>query len=255
MKIFIIGSGNVATQLGMAFKKSGHEIVGVYSRNILHAKRLGKKLRTDFTDDLKNSSLHTIDIYLVAVKDDAINEVIKKIPFLKNELVVHTSGATDIKILRKNFKNCGVLWQVQTIQARSKAEFKNIPFVIEASNESSKRKLILLAKTLTRKIYIFNSRQRRILHLAAVWINNFPNHLFYLGEKILKKNNLPYELFHPLILSTALNGMKNPYLSQTGPAKRNDKNTLFNHLQLLSFNKEYQEIYSILSESIRKNHV
>lgn len=248
-KITIIGSGNVATQLGKAFKRCGHEIVFVYSPNIYHAARLGEELKSSWGKTLGLISRFPADAYIIAVKDDAITRVIKQMPSLKNKLVIHTSGATDISVLKKKFSNCGVLWQVQTIKARTKVDFQKVPLVIEASNPSSLKKLKQLAGCLSKKIYVFNSKQRRVLHLGAVWANNFPNHLYVLAEALLKKHHLPFELFGPMILSTSKNGIINPHASQTGPAKRNDKKTMASHLKLLP-DKNYKTIYKLLSKSI-----
>ncbi|TAL59774.1 MAG: DUF2520 domain-containing protein [Bacteroidetes bacterium] len=249
MKIFLIGSGNVATQLGLAFKRSGHDIVYVYSPTISHAAMLGEKLNTDWGRSLNAISEFPADIYLIAVKDDAIAEVVKKMPALKKSLIIHTSGATDISVLKKKFRNCGVLWQVQTIKARTLLDFKKVPMVIEANNSSSKKKLTKIARSLSGKVYSLNSKQRRVLHLGAVWVNNFPNHLYYLSEMLLKKHHLPFELFGPLILSTTQSAMKGPYISQTGPAKRNDKKTMNAHLKLLA-DKNYRTLYKTISKSI-----
>lgn len=249
MKIFLIGSGNVATQLGKAFKRCGHEIVFVYSPNILHAKKLGKELNCGWGKSVEAVSSFPAEVYLIAVKDDVIPVVVKQLPPLKDKLVIHTSGATDISLLKKKFQNCGVLWQAQTIQMRTKIDFKKVPLVIEASNPSAEKILKKLATDLSNKIYSFDSKQRRVLHLGAVWVNNFPNHLYCLAEQLLKKHNMPFELFGPLMLSTVQSGMKNPKAAQTGPAKRNDKKTMRAHLKLLP-DKNYRTLYKLLSKSI-----
>ena len=44
MNIVLLGSGNVATQLGRAFKMAGQNIVQVWSRNIDHARELADNL-------------------------------------------------------------------------------------------------------------------------------------------------------------------------------------------------------------------
>ncbi len=251
MKIFLIGSGNVATQLGKAFKKCGHEIVFVYSRNISHASRLGEELKSSWGQTLKTISFFPADVYIIAVKDDVITDVVRQLPSLKNKLVIHTSGATDISVLKKKFKNCGVLWQIQTIKARTtpSTRGRKVPLVIEASNPSAEKKVKHLANDLSEKVYSLNSKQRKVLHLGAVWVNNFPNHLYVLAEALLKKHNLSFELFGSLILSTTKNGIKNPKASQTGPAKRNDKKTMKEHLKLLP-DKNYRALYKLLSKSI-----
>lgn len=251
MKIFLLGSGNVATQLGKAFKRCGHEIVFVYSPTMGHAAKLGIELKTSFGSDLSSILRFgkiKADVYIIAVKDDAIREVIKKLTVPPNSLVIHTSGATDISVLKK-FRNSGVLWQVQTIKARTKVDFTKVPLVIEANNPSSKKKLLRLANALSKKVYVLNSHQRRVLHLGAVWVNNFPNHLYYLSKMLLKKHKMPFELFGPLMLSTTDSAMKDPYLAQTGPAKRNDRQTMAAHLKLLK-DKNYRTLYKTISKSI-----
>lgn len=253
MKIFLIGSGNVASQLGNAFKNCGHEIVFVCSPNISHARALGRKLKTKWGKSLDAVSEFPLDVYLIAVKDDAIADVVKRMPPVKNALVIHTSGATDISILKRKFKNCGVLWQIQTIKSRTRIDFKKVSLVIEANNSSAGKKLKLLARSLSNQVYAFNSRERRVLHLAAVWSNNFVNHLYYLAETVLKKHNLPYDLFGPLILSTAENGIRNPKGAQTGPAKRNDEKTMKEHLKILPKTKYYRKLYALISRSIRES--
>lgn len=249
MKISIVGSGNVATQLGKALKNCGHEIVFVYSRNFKHASKLGVQLNSSFGKDINELAKFSADVCIIAVKDDAIKEVVNKMPRLTKELVIHTSGATDISVLKKKFKNCGVLWQIQTIEAKSKSDYKKIPIVIEASNATAGKKLKQLAKELSSHVYVLDSTQRRVLHLGAVFVNNFPNHLFYLAEKFLKEHKLPFNLYHPLILSTIESAMHNAKESQTGPARRNDKVTMKEHLKLLP-DKNYKAIYKLLSISI-----
>jgi predicted short-subunit dehydrogenase-like oxidoreductase (DUF2520 family) len=248
--ITIIGSGNVAQQLAPALKRCGYKVHEVYSRNETKGKKLAKQVKAPYLNNLSKVE-DAGGIIIIAVKDDAIMEVIEKLPALKNSLVIHTSGATDISVLRKKFRNCGVLWQVQTIQARTKVDFKKVPLVIEANNPGSQKELGQLAKGLSKKVYPLNSHQRRVLHLGAVFVNNFPNHLYYLSEMLLKKHHMPFELFGPLILSTAENGMKDPKASQTGPAKRNDKKTIEAHLKLLP-DKNYRNLYKTLSKSIIK---
>ena len=249
MKIAVIGSGNVAVQLGKAFRKCGHKIVFVYSRNLEHAEKLGRILKTDCGNNLNELTNHQADVFLIAVKDDAIGEVVRKMPSINNGLVVHTSGAADISVLKKKFKNCGVFWQIQTIKERTQKDFKKVPVIIEASNAAAEKKLKRLADDLSNEVYVLNSLQRRALHLGAVFVNNFPNHLFYLAEKLLKKHKLPFALYYPLILSTIESAMKNPEEAQTGPARRSDKKTMKAHLKLLP-DKKYKTIYNLLSKSI-----
>lgn len=149
MKITFIGAGNVAQQLAPALKRCGHIIKEVCNRNAASGKQLAKKVRASYVYDI--SKVKDANVVIIAVKDDAITEVIKKLPSLKNSLVIHTSGATDISVLKQKFRNSGVLWQVQTIKARTKLDFKKVPLVIEASNPASLKKLKRLAESLSKR--------------------------------------------------------------------------------------------------------
>lgn len=256
MKVFIIGSGNVATQLGLALKREGLTITAVCSRTASHARKLAKQLRSSYGTNIKKMCSDiklAADVYLIAVNDDSIAKVVSQLSIPANATVVHTSGATDIAALKKKFKLCGVIWQAQTIKKHSRTDFKKIPLIIEGNNSKALKTVRSLAKKLSPKIHVHSSHQRRILHLAAVWINNFPNHLFYLGEKLLKKNKLSYEIFAPLIVETAMGGIRDPRNAQTGPAKRNDLKTLKAHLKLLP-EKNYRTLYKIISASIYKTY-
>ena len=227
VSVLIIGSGNVATHLTNAFLKA--DTIAITQIN---------------SRELENIS--TADITIVAVSDDAIAEVSSKI---KNSFVVHTSGSVSINSL-KNDTRKGVFYPLQTFSKEKKVNFKKIPFCIEAENEKDYLLLETLVKSIGEKIYRINSEQRKSLHLAAVFVNNFTNYLYQIGNDICDKNNVPFEILHPLIKETATKiKTLSPKEAQTGPAKRNDLKTIENHLNLL--NHHQQEIYKILTKSIQ----
>ena len=94
--IILVGSGNVATHLGIALQNYNYKIVQVYSRSIENAKKLAQKLNTNFTNDL--TQLKTADLIIVSVNDDAISTVLSK---LKNTAIVHTSGSVGMDVPRR----------------------------------------------------------------------------------------------------------------------------------------------------------
>ena len=227
VSVLIIGNGNVATHLTNAFLKA--DMIAITQIN---------------SRELEN--IPTADITIIAVSDDAIAEVSSKI---KNSFVVHTSGSVSINSLKNNTKK-GVFYPLQTFSKEKKVNFKKIPFCIETKNEKDYLLLETLAKSIGEKIYRINSDQRKSLHLAAVFVNNFTNHLYKIGNDICNIHNVPFEILHPLIKETA-DKIKtlSPKEAQTGPAKRNDLKTIENHLHQL--NKNQQEIYKILTKSIQ----
>ena len=244
-KITMIGAGNLASHLSIALKCAGHEIVQVYSRTEKSADLLASQLNCPYTID-KNSIAQS-DIALIAVKDDAIEEVEKYIDFPK----AHTSGTKDLECLTTN--TSGVFYPLQTFTKSSEIEFKNIPICIESNDPLLNKLLIDLGNSISDKVYAINSQQRRQLHIAAVIACNFSNHMYRFSEEICTTYSIPFEILHPLILETA-NKIQSisPSKAQTGPAQRGDDLTIQKHISLLENNSELQEIYKTLSDSIKK---
>jgi predicted short-subunit dehydrogenase-like oxidoreductase (DUF2520 family) len=121
---------------------------------------------------------------------------------------------------------------------------------LEAENKADYLLLEKLAKAIGIKIYSVNSEQRKALHVAAVFVNNFTNHLYKIGNDICEENKVPFEILYPLIDETAQKiKMLSPQKAQTGPAIRDDKKTVKNHLELL--NNKQQKIYKIITKSIK----
>lgn len=247
IRIAIIGGGNVATHLAKAFNKTkAVSLVQVYARNLQQIKHL--KEDVSITNSLE--LLIDADVYIIAVLDDAISEVSSEID-KKNSLIVHTSGSVSLNSL-KNKGRKGVFYLLQSFSKDKTVNFDEIPFCLEAENEEDLKILEKLATSIGKKTYHINSKQRKTLHVAAVFVNNFTNHFYKIGEDICKEHQVPFEILQPLIQETARKIISlNPEEAQTGPAKRNDQKTIQNHLELL--NKEQQEIYQIITKSIQRN--
>ncbi len=250
MKIVLLGSGNVATHLAKALKAIGEDLVQVYSPNLNHAKLLAGAIEANGINDL-NDVEQDADLYIISVKDDAIESVAKSLGNVTG-LVVHTSGTTDINILSSQVKKAGVFYPLQTFSKDKEISFENIPLCIEANSEDQLAILKKLATKMSREVHELNGEKRKILHLAAVFACNFPNHLYALANKILNQNGLDFDIVRPLIGETADKVMSNlPENVQTGPAIRADENTLTKHLSMLTDMPELQNIYQTLSDSIK----
>lgn len=246
IKIVLIGGGNVASHLANQFIDSKDvQLVQIYNRNILKIEKF--KSVTKITNDIQK--LEKADIYIIAISDNAISDFSKNLN-LKDKLVVHTSGAMNLNCLKSDSKK-GVFYPLQSFSKNIKIDFSKVPICIEAKNEKDYTLLEKLAKSLKSPVYNVSSEKREKLHVAAVFVNNFTNHLYYLGEEICNSEKLPFDILKPLIKETS-NKIKNisPKDTQTGPARRNDTNTIKKHLNLLT--KNQQEIYTLLSNSITK---
>ncbi|MCX2575468.1 Rossmann-like and DUF2520 domain-containing protein [Pedobacter sandarakinus] len=250
MKIVLLGSGNVATQLAYALKDKGQEIIQVYSFQLAHAKALASVINCEAVDNLGNITPDA-DLYIIAVKDDAISDVASKLGAVKG-LVVHTSGTTDISILAQHVKLAGVFYPLQTFSKAKPVSFAEIPICIEATDEVQLVKLQEFARELSSLVYSLDGEKRRILHLSAVFACNFTNHLYALANQLLIKNSLDFEIIRPLIAETANKVMNSsPQDVQTGPAAREDERTIKRHLGMLNDLPELQHIYQTLTESIK----
>jgi predicted short-subunit dehydrogenase-like oxidoreductase (DUF2520 family) len=252
-KIAIIGAGNLATRVSLEFHNQGVEIVQVYSRTITSALTLSKLIGCPYVTKTEMITTNA-DIYLVSVSDIAIDELLKEVNF-KNKLVAHTAGSIAMEELKNFSDNYGVFYPLQTFSKYQEVDFTQVPICIEGNTPENEQVLKELASVISRDVRIITSEQRKQLHLAAVFACNFVNHMYSVAAEIVHQKNLPFDILLPLIAETA-SKIKNisPLDAQTGPAVRNDKNIISNHLEMLDNDPNLKEIYSLLSESIYKYH-
>ena len=251
MKIVVVGSGNVATHFARAFHASGNDIVQVYSRNIAHAQVLASQLDAQAIDrfaDLADDA----HLYLLAIPDDALYEVVTQIS-PKQGIMVHTSGSVPMDVLKPLSAKIGVVYSPQTFIKSLEMNYSELPFCIEASDGEVLERLKNLVLPVSQKIYEINSDQRRKLHLAAVFVNNFGNALNAMAQDITMQNDIPFEILHPIIAVTAEKASHGDlWQLQTGPAVRGDEKTISNHKKLLANDSDLLELYSLITNIIQK---
>lgn len=242
--VVLVGTGNVAHHL---FKALKNHIIQVFGRNTKTLKYFSANTPT--TSSI--NKLKEADLYLVAVSDDAIIEVSSQLSNVRG-LVAHTSGGVPISVLA--LKRRAVFYPLQTFTAGKELNFIDIPICLEAENQDDYAILETLANSISNSVHRVNSKQRKKLHLAAVFANNFSNHLFQISKEICENENLDFDLLMPLIQETINKiGFLSPMEAQTGPAKRNDIQTMQKHLDSLE-SSIHKKIYQVISESIRKSH-
>ena len=248
LNLVLIGAGNLGFNFYNEFSKNKKiNLIQWYSRS-LNTVKFAKK-NTSIIDDIKN--IKKADLYIVCVNDDSIKNIIKQIN-LKG-LIVHTSGFCSIKEIDSK-KRRGVFYPVQTFIKSRKISFKNIPICIEAEDRKDLKKLIQLSNYINAKAYEINSEKRKVIHLAAVFVNNFSNHLYSIAQELLDSNKISFNIFHSIIRETTEKVLEiGPEKSQTGPAKRGDKKTIEEHEKFLT-NKEYKKLYLIITQLIEKKY-
>jgi len=251
MNIVLIGSGNIATHLGGTLAGLGNNITQIYSRTLAHAKRLAEVLSATAVDDLKQID-KTADLYLIAVSDSAIPAVIHQLPGNLPGLILHCSGATPMDILAK-FDHYGVLYPVQSFTKEMDVDLRDTPLGIEANHNQAYTQLASITAKISSKTFPCSSSQRLAIHLAAVFANNFSNALFQVAYELLAQHQLSFDLIRPLIKETAEKvQLRSPEQTQTGPAVRNDKNTMDSHLKFITSHPDWQLIYQKISDLIAK---
>jgi predicted short-subunit dehydrogenase-like oxidoreductase (DUF2520 family) len=247
----IIGSGKVASALALALHHADITILQVYSKTYEHAQHLAEKVSAVAVLEAKQISQQA-DIYLISVSDSAIKQM-SELKVLQSKFVVHTAGSIPLSIINQYTTRCGVFYPLQTFSEGRTVNMSDVPFCIEASQDSDYEELIILAKKISDKVYVVNSEQRLRLHLSAVFANNFGNHMFALAFELLKEYQLPFDMLRPLIAETAAKLQEMlPTDAQTGPAVRGDTNTITAHQELLRDKPEMQKIYTFVSESIEQ---
>ena len=240
----LLGGGNVAHHLAEAFLASKDIILKqLYARNATSVAKFQQDV--SITDDL--NLLEEADVYIIAISDDAIGDLSHQL--FGNKLVVHTSGSVSMDSLENEGRK-GIFYPLQSFSKTKPVDFSEIPICIEAENSKDLELLEKLAYYISPKVYKISSDQRSKLHVAAVFVNNFTNHMYKIGNDICKQYDVPFEVLLPLIKETAAKIEEvSPNEAQTGPAKRNDQETIQRHLNLLD--TKQQEIYQLITKSIQ----
>jgi predicted short-subunit dehydrogenase-like oxidoreductase (DUF2520 family) len=259
MKITLIGTGNVAYHLGLRFRENDAILNQIVGRNEDKIRAFSIVFQTDATTDFSKIKTDS-DIYIIAVNDSAIETVAQKLSqVLDNlptgqagQLVAHTSGSIPSSILAPYFKNYGSLYPLQTFSVSSFVDFDSVPIFINTTPQYLQDSLEKIALNLSPNVHFLPDEKRVALHVAAVFVNNFTNHLFHIGKTITDKNVLPFDTLIPLIEQTVFK-IKNqdPKAVQTGPAIRGDVNTMEKHIAFLKdYPPQYLGLYELFSESI-----
>lgn len=248
MQVTLIGSGNVATVLGRQWVACGHTVAEVYSRNNVHASALAKELHAGVAAGLQ-SLRGGSDVYLLAVNDDAMEEVAAGLS-LGDALLVHTAGSVSKEILRSASTNYGVLWPMKMIR-RSMETLGRVTLVTDGNTEDVRHRVQALAGLFSATVIHARDEKRLQMHMLASFTANFSNHLYHLAADYCLANGIDFNLFLPIIEATVQNLYHHhPREVQAGPAFRGDEKTMQKHLALLQNHPAAEKLYRLLSRSI-----
>jgi predicted short-subunit dehydrogenase-like oxidoreductase (DUF2520 family) len=250
-RISFIGAGKVSGALCRQMYLSGCKIQRIISRTEKNGRTLAGSCNAIWSPEYDFTTPD--DIIITAVTDDALMEVLSKIHCPENTLVTHTAGSLGLDVFPAYLKHIGIFYPLQTFSEGRKIDFRDLHFFLEASDAHSSGILKDLVESIGGKAHFVDSEHRRLLHLAAVFVCNFTNHMLTAGSQITEKAGFPFEVLQPLINETILKAREiGPENSQTGPAYRFDKGTIKRHIDLLSFSPEFQGVYKEVTKSIMK---
>jgi predicted short-subunit dehydrogenase-like oxidoreductase (DUF2520 family) len=249
MEIVIIGTGNTATILGRKLKAAGHIILQVFGRDAAAASELAYVLDTESTNYWSVINRNA-DLYLIAVSDIAIAEVVKELQ-LTDKTLVHTAASVS-KDLLNSAEHYGVFYPLQSLRKET-PYLPTIPIIIDASDATTFNLLEDVAQSISGQVLKGDDTSRMKLHLAAVFANNFVNHIYVLAEEYCRAEGIDFQLLLPLIKETAnrLDALP-PSKAQTGPAIRNDHATIQKHKELLEKYPRLKFFYETFTASIQR---
>jgi predicted short-subunit dehydrogenase-like oxidoreductase (DUF2520 family) len=253
MNFSIVGTGNMAWFLAEKLSVAGHHFEGIYGRNIIAANEIASQYPTRIYSGPEEIPDKEDHICLLAVKDDAIGSIAAQVNFTETVLA-HTAGAVSIKLLAGAAAQYGVVWPVYSITRNRHFLRDDIPLVTEGNNERSSSLIGMLSSSISRRTVALSETQRFRLHMAAVFANNFSNHVIALSEELCADQQIPFDYLKPLVEQTFERIAQHPAKDlQTGPAIRNDGVTMQKHMASLKKERpQFAAVYESLSISIRK---
>ena len=257
MRLCIIGLGNVGSHLAIAFYQSGLHNLLAYNRTAEGLELLNQQLpASTLTTDWQAVNDFAADIYLLAVKDDVIEPLSAQLYIPSTSVVAHTAGTTPMTVLSAH-EHYGSFYPLQTFRREQPTPpFNSFPVFVGGNTAHAQQQLWKLAHFLTSAPQLLTDEQRQALHLAAVMVNNFTNHLCTFAADFLNFHQLSFDLLQPLLRET-LEKLTSfpPQQTQTGPAVRRDEVTMERHLALLNNQPEvYTELYKLFSRNIQQYH-
>ncbi|MCT4620996.1 MAG: DUF2520 domain-containing protein [Marinisporobacter sp.] len=258
MKIGFIGAGKVGIAFGLYLKNHEFEIYGYYSRTSLSAEKAAKVTGSKAILNVKELVENT-DILFITTSDDAINKVcndlVEKNLLSEGKILVHMSGASSSKILKKAKAAGCFIYSMHPLQAFADIEkavenLKNTYFSIEGDEEKL-HVLENMLKTIGNPYFKLTDDQKSIYHLTACVVSNYLVTLMDYGVSLFRSIGINekegYKALLPLIEGTIKNidhlGTKN---ALTGPIARGDVGTIKKHIEALKDHEDALDFYKIM---------
>ncbi|MFI3303911.1 MAG: Rossmann-like and DUF2520 domain-containing protein [Rikenellaceae bacterium] len=241
IRVTIIGSGNVAEALAIALSGCDGEVlqlVEVAGRNEERLVQISQ-ITGCRTSNIEN--LAEADIYILSVSDDTIENLAHSLIRPAESLLVHTAGSVPMGELD------GVIYPMQSFTKGRRVNFREVPLFIEGDSPV----IAAVANAISSNVIEMSSERRKTLHLAAVFACNFTNAMLTATHEILSQEDIPYDLYRPLVEETISKAFTStPHEAQTGAARRGDMKIQSRHVEMLRHDENLTQIYKIISKYI-----
>lgn len=248
MKFAVVGTGNVAWHLTDIFGSAGHTCVGILASG-QHDR--GRAFAAEFNAPLLSSATalpDTTDVVFIAAPDARISMISQRLP--ANVLVAHTSGMTPIDAIEQPQK--AVMWPLLSLTKGIHPQTSDWQWILQSADPTVLERLNQWLPATHKRLTTSTDAVRQRMHLAAVFANNFVNHLYYLSEQLLPQDTeSSFGMLLPLLRGHIHKlEQSGPYAAQTGPARRRDSSTLAAHRQLLQHNPQLLALYNDFTQRI-----
>jgi predicted short-subunit dehydrogenase-like oxidoreductase (DUF2520 family) len=250
--IVMIGAGNVATHISRHLHSAGHTIDCIFSRNRESAESLAAEVGSRATSNPEELA-RKANFYIICVPDQAVAEVAARFQGWEG-IWLHTAASVSLDVFQGITEEFGVLYPLQTLSRDRKIRKGQIPFLVEASSAAVLEKTMNLALSISGRVEKADFQSRLKLHLAAVFANNFSNHMVNIAQQILEAAKFNPTMLGPLLEET-FQKLKDldAQDAQTGPAVRGDLETMNKHRELLKDHPEWEKLYTFISREIERS--
>lgn len=249
LKIGIVGMGNVGLHFLQRLIELGYSHLTVYSRSGNNVSQITVPKEVQFTNDL--TAFMGFDIVFCAVNDNNMVEMIRQIS--QYAPVVSVSGTVSLTDLQTRHP-IGTFYPLQSFSKANEVHWKDLPIFVESTDPALTTLLLKLGTELSGNARFLPEEKRKYLHVAAVFANNFSNYMFTQAAAYCAEHDLDFDWLKPLIRNTVDKlDSQSPEASQTGPARRNDLQTIRKHLELLQ-NEDQKALYEFLSKRIQEHY-
>lgn len=222
----LIGAGRLARHLSRYFDLAGMPYL--------------QWQRKSGSEDTLRRSFDQCDRTLLAVSDQAIEEILRDWNFLLAKPRVHFSGSVVTPLA----------WGAHPLAAFGRShfftleEYQKISFVIEALGEAQGPALSDILPGLSNPSYRLPAALKPHYHALVALAANGSTLLWQkLAESVESELGLPWEAFVPLLRSVTDNLAASPHHAFTGPIARGDHETIRVHLDVLK-GSPLCEVYS-----------